>query len=77
MEDYAYRTYAYHDYPKGGPPTPDGAYIVLNNDADGAAEIEYGGCRCVWDVWRREREGGLIRQCTRVPLSFPPKREEG
>lgn len=59
MEDYAYRTYAYHDYPQGGPPTPEGAYLVLNNDPNGPAEIEYGMGMCaLWgDGWRSVRDG--------------------
>lgn len=42
VENYPYRTYAYHD--KGPVPVPGGTYLILNNDPNGAAEIEYGAC---------------------------------
>ncbi len=54
LEDYAYRTYAYHD--PTAKPTADGTYIVVNSDPNGAAEIEYGACM------RRSWCGGSLEE---------------
>lgn len=78
VEDYPYRTYAYHA--KTDKPTPDGTYIVLNNDPNGPAEIEYGAYLCavvgVGDVmWGIEsaQQQPTDRHPAYIPSYLPPK----